>query len=179
MTKSRTDISMLIKSSFANLQMPKQLGDTSDDGCMVQQFFRDKPWDSLSWDIISGPQRMGVFKQHFSSMSTEGKHYYLPAYMLMALVDGPTKMDVAYSFFLSELMYEQAKIASNVDVQQEHSSSDLFKLLTPQQRVTVAAFLKHQITHLGPEPIDYINEDAKAAYDSYWYQFDPERAAPT
>jgi hypothetical protein len=172
-------IKKFILEAFPREPLPRKYGEGANSD-IVNIHYPGKIWTEITWNYIS-MATPGIPDEHFSSMSGEAKAYYLPAFMFVCLSTGHDQLDVTYDFFIWKIT-EPQKL-------NDLTKRDIFYLnekfygltsrLTPEQKSAVAAFLKHQITHLGPEPIDYINEDAKAAYDSYWYQFDPEQAAPT
>jgi len=166
----------LIKERFPTHPLPEKIGADGMDSIFTQQLFSGTAWTEVSASFLKSSKN-ACFNEHRDLMTDQARSYYLPGYMTACLRDDPESLDIVLDLLYMELNKSQ----SGSNPAYHHQRFDgLTSFLSAPQKEAVAVFLQHQATHVGKNELSagMKNEMAKAAYDSYWFQFFREEPCP-
>ena len=178
---SINELRELITSQFQTKPLPTSLTDYSDteplpstsdyqsDEQAAYQALRSHSWPEIDYDYLKTHFPQGNPHEVFFYISDEAFCYFLPAFMLMA-IEATEDMPLAGIDAAASLLIMLNDVASG----QNYMVQRLSRLTDPQKAVIAKFLLFIQSVYVNKQ----LDKEANAAYDHYWYQFDPERKEP-
>lgn len=163
-----------IRAHFPVHPMPIVIGEGAES-YGVNSYFSGRTWPKVTIKSISedGIDDVGAY---LTFMTDEAFRYYLPAYMLMPLIEYSD--DNSWIIEKTDwhlIAYEDTHNLHwrSPDLTINQEKLVCFDKFLPQQKTDIADYLFHQIHHRGRDLItgNGLNEDASRAFNSYWYQF--------
>lgn len=154
-----------IHAAFGASEPPKDIVTTMGGGSEpthIVSYFTGKIWSEITIKNASDDRYSGDLSSALLFMTDEAFKYFLPAYLLMLL----NEIDTA-DLIVERVFY---RLTLPAEGQADRAACEKkFDLFSREQKQLIARFIANQVSTL------HYNEEAKKAYFSYWYQFDPER----
>lgn len=171
-----------INRAFPEIPLPSEK-DLGSESYAVNQFLLGKKWT----EVRAADIEVCAFdspESYLTFMSPAGFCYFIPAYMFMSLFENKEKYGWIYTTLFNNLTPKYARddwsfIVSDSNRQSPDSSFlERIAPLNQEQKCVISDFLYHQSLHNGTElRMDELwNEQARKAFDAYWYQFASQEA---
>ena len=160
---TKEDLISDIRAAFGFSEPPRDIVTTMGGGSEpthIVGYFTGKRWSEITIKKAADDRYSGDLSSALLFMTDEAFKYFLPAYLLMLL----NEIDTA-DLIVERVFY---RLTLPAEEQADRAACEKkFDLFSIEQKQLIARFIANQVSTL------HYNEEAKKAYISYWYQFNP------